>query len=100
MRGLVIMRGFGFPVVFDATHSVQLPGAAGASSGGQAQFIEPLARAAAAVGIDGLFVEVHEAPERALSDGANALRLDLLEGFLSKVRRIDGLVKRLDKQER
>jgi 2-dehydro-3-deoxyphosphooctonate aldolase (KDO 8-P synthase) len=96
MRGLVIMRGFGFPVVFDATHSVQLPGAAGVSSGGQSQFIEPLARAAAAVGIDGLFVEVHEEPQKALSDGANALRLDLLGGFLNQVRRIDGLVKSLD----
>lgn len=97
MRGLVIMRGFGFPVIFDATHSVQLPGAAGAFSGGQAQFIEPLARAAIAVGIDGLFVEVHEAPERALSDGANALRLDRLEALLQKLRPVDALVKSLDR---
>ena len=78
MRGIPIMRAFGWPVVFDATHSVQLPGAAGTSSGGQPQFIEPLASAAVAAGADGIFVEVHEAPERALSDGANALRLDRL----------------------
>ena len=81
MRGLVVMRRFGFPVVFDATHSVQLPGAAGTSSGGAPEFIEPLARAAVAVGVDGVFVEVHEAPERALSDGANALRLERLGDF-------------------
>jgi 2-dehydro-3-deoxyphosphooctonate aldolase (KDO 8-P synthase) len=93
MRGLVIIRSFGFPVIFDATHSVQLPGGAGSSSGGQAQFIEPLARAAAAVGIDGLFVEVHDAPEKALSDGPNALRLSLLGALLEKLRSIDALVK-------
>ncbi len=93
MRGLAIMRGFGWPVVFDATHSVQLPGGLGNASGGQAEFIEPLARAAAAVGIDGLFVEVHEAPERALSDGPNALRLSHLAGFLARVRAVDALVK-------
>jgi 2-dehydro-3-deoxyphosphooctonate aldolase (KDO 8-P synthase) len=93
MRSLAILREFGFPVIFDATHSVQLPGAAAGVSGGQARFIEPLARAAVAVGIDGLFVEVHEAPERALSDGPNALRLDLLGGLLEKLRRLDGLVK-------
>ncbi len=78
MRSLVIMREWGWPVIFDATHSVQLPGAAGNASGGQPEFIAPLARGAAAVGIDALFVEVHEEPQRALSDGANALRLDRL----------------------
>ena len=93
MRGLVIMRELGFPVVFDATHSVQLPGGAGTASGGQAQFIEPLSRAAVAVGVDALFVEVHEAPERALSDGPNALRLDLLAPLLDRLRRIDACVK-------
>ncbi|MGQ9635618.1 MAG: 3-deoxy-8-phosphooctulonate synthase [Bryobacteraceae bacterium] len=93
MRALAILRGTGCPVVFDATHSVQLPGAAGQASGGQPQFIEVLARAAAAVGIDALFVEVHEAPERALSDGANALRLERLEALLRRVRSIDQLVK-------
>jgi len=89
MRSLAILRGFGYPVVFDATHSVQLPGAAGAASGGQAQFIAPLARAAVAVGVDALFVEVHESPERALSDGPNALRLDLLAPLLARLRRIE-----------
>jgi 2-dehydro-3-deoxyphosphooctonate aldolase (KDO 8-P synthase) len=87
------MREFGWPVVFDATHSVQLPGAAGAASGGEPRFIAPLARAAAAVGIDALFVEVHEAPERALSDGANALRLDRLGSLLAQVRAVDRAVK-------
>jgi 2-dehydro-3-deoxyphosphooctonate aldolase (KDO 8-P synthase) len=85
MRGLAIMKGLGYPVVFDATHSVQLPGSAGASSGGAPEFIEPLARAAVAVGVDAVFVEVHEAPERALSDGANALRLDLLPAFWARL---------------
>jgi len=88
MRGLATMRGFGWPVVFDATHSVQLPGAAETASGGQPEFIEPLASAAVAVGVDAVFIEVHEAPERALSDGANALRLDKLEGLLRKLQRI------------
>lgn len=91
MRGLAIMRQFGWPVVFDATHSVQMPGAAGTASGGQPEFIEPLARAAVAVGVDGVFVEVHEAPERALSDGANALRLDLLGGLWRKLKRVHSL---------
>ncbi|MCS6953227.1 MAG: 3-deoxy-8-phosphooctulonate synthase [Bryobacterales bacterium] len=93
MRGLVTMRSLGWPVIFDATHSVQLPGAGSGASSGQPQFIEPLARAATAVGIDGIFVEVHEAPERALSDGPNALRLDLLEPFWERLRRLDALVK-------
>jgi 2-dehydro-3-deoxyphosphooctonate aldolase (KDO 8-P synthase) len=88
MRGLVIMRGFGWPVVFDATHSVQLPGAAGTSSGGEPEFIEPLASAAVAAGADAVFVEVHEEPSRALSDGANALRLDKLPALWSKLQRI------------
>ncbi|HEX3682390.1 MAG TPA: 3-deoxy-8-phosphooctulonate synthase [Bryobacteraceae bacterium] len=93
MRGLRIMAETGYPVVFDATHSVQLPGAAGSVSGGQPQFIEPLARAATAVGIAGIFVEVHDCPERALSDGANALRLEKLAGFWKRVEKIDELVK-------
>jgi 2-dehydro-3-deoxyphosphooctonate aldolase (KDO 8-P synthase) len=88
MRSLVIMRSFGWPVVFDATHSVQLPSAAGTVSGGEPQFIEPLARAAVATGVDAVFVEVHEAPERARSDGANALRLDLLGPFWRRLRRL------------
>ncbi len=93
MRGLAIMAESGYPVVFDATHSVQLPGAAGNASGGQPQFIGPLARAATAVGIAGVFVEVHEEPERALSDGANALRLSLLPELLDRLRKIDSVVK-------
>jgi len=88
MRGIPIMRAFGWPVVFDATHSVQLPGASGSGSGGQPQFIEPLASAAVAAGADAVFMEVHEAPERALSDGANALRLDLLGPLWAKLLRI------------
>jgi 2-dehydro-3-deoxyphosphooctonate aldolase (KDO 8-P synthase) len=93
MRGLTIMRRSGYPVVFDATHSVQLPGAIGNASGGQPEFIEPLSRAATAVGIAGLFVEVHESPERALSDGANALALELLPALLRRLRAVDNLVK-------
>jgi 2-dehydro-3-deoxyphosphooctonate aldolase (KDO 8-P synthase) len=88
MRAIPIMRAFGWPVVFDATHSVQLPGAAGSGSGGQPQFIEQLASAAVAAGADAVFMEVHEAPERALSDGANALRLDLLGPLWRKLLRI------------
>jgi len=93
MRGLKIMHDSGWPVVFDATHSVQLPGGAGTASSGQPQFIGPLARAAVAVGIDGVFVEVHDAPEKALSDGANALRLDLLSSFWRTLQGIDALVR-------
>jgi 2-dehydro-3-deoxyphosphooctonate aldolase (KDO 8-P synthase) len=92
MRGLPVMRESGYPVVFDATHSVQLPGAAGAGSGGQPQFIETLARAAVAAGVDGVFVETHDAPERALSDGANALRLDRLGDFWRRLRALHDLV--------
>ena len=96
MRGLAIMREFAWPVVFDATHSVQLPGSTGNASGGQPQFIEPLARAAVAAGVDAVFVEVHEAPERALSDGANALRLDLLGALWRKLLRIDAAANALN----
>jgi len=96
MRGLAIMRAFGWPVIFDATHSVQLPGGAGAASAGQPQFIETLARAAVGAGVDGLFVEVHDDPERALSDGANALRLDKLGGLLRRLRALDQVVKKFD----
>jgi 2-dehydro-3-deoxyphosphooctonate aldolase (KDO 8-P synthase) len=93
MRGLKTMRDAGWPVVFDATHSVQLPGGAGAVSGGQPEFIAPLARAAVAVGIDGVFVEVHDCPEKALSDGPNALRLDLLRDFWQSLLAVDALVR-------
>jgi len=96
MRGLAILAESGWPVVFDGTHSVQLPGGAGSASGGQPWFIETLARAAAATRIDGLFVEVHDDPPNALSDGANALRLDDLSRVLRRVRTIDSLVKAED----
>ena len=92
MRGLKIMRDAGWPVIFDATHSVQLPGAAGTASGGQPEFIEPLARAAVAVGVSGIFVEVHDRPEKALSDGSNALRLNLLAEFKRRLDAIHGVV--------
>ncbi len=88
MRGLQIMRDFGWPVIFDATHSVQIPGGLGNASGGQPQFIPVLARAAVAAGVDGVFVEVHEEPERALSDGPNALRLDRLGALWEKLQAI------------
>ena len=93
MRGLKIMRDSGWPVIFDATHSVQLPSGAGGFSGGQPEFIEPLARAAVAVGVDGVFVEVHDHPEKALSDGPNALHLSLLAGFWRRLRALDALIK-------
>lgn len=92
MRGLEIMREFGWPVIFDATHSVQIPGGLGHASGGESKFIPTLARAAVAAGVDGVFIEVHEAPERALSDGPNALRLDLLGALWEKLQAIHGLV--------
>ena len=92
-RSLPLLRDLGVPVVFDATHSVQLPGGAGGSSSGDAAFIPYLARAAVAVGIDGLFMEVHSDPKRALSDGANALQIDLLKGMLTHLRRLDALTR-------
>lgn len=93
MRSLVIMRDLGYPVIFDATHSVQLPGGAGGSSGGQRQFVGALSRAAVATGIDGLFWEVHEDPDRALCDGANSLPLAQVEAMLNQMLQIDTLVK-------
>jgi 2-dehydro-3-deoxyphosphooctonate aldolase (KDO 8-P synthase) len=91
MRALVIMRGFGYPVVFDATHSVQLPGAGGERSGGQREFVAPLARAAVAVGVDAVFMEVHEDPDHALSDGPNSYPLDLVPALLDELNRIHEL---------
>lgn len=91
MRGLVIMRDMGAPVVFDATHSVQLPGGGGDRSLGQRQFVEPLACAAMAVGIDGLFMETHPDPDRALSDGPNMVPLDDLKDLLARVVAISSL---------
>jgi 2-dehydro-3-deoxyphosphooctonate aldolase (KDO 8-P synthase) len=93
MRSFPILAKTGCPVVFDITHSVQLPGGQGKASGGQPEFIEPLARAGTAVGVDGIFLEVHERPERALSDGSNALRLDQLPDLLKKLTGIAKLVR-------
>ncbi len=99
MRSLKIMRGLGYPVVLDATHSVQLPSAgSSAQSGGQPEFIFTLARAGVAAGCDGLFVEVHPDPPHALSDAASQLRLDLLEQLLHQVTSIDGLVRGFPKE--
>jgi 2-dehydro-3-deoxyphosphooctonate aldolase (KDO 8-P synthase) len=88
MRSFPIMRKLGYPVVFDVTHSVQLPGGEGKSSGGQPEFIEPLARAGAAVGVDGVFLEVHDNPAKALSDGTNALPLTQFKPLLQKIQRL------------
>lgn len=93
MRSLPIMRRIGYPVVFDATHSVQLPGGLGGSSGGQREFVEYLSRAAVATGVDGVFLEVHEDPAKALCDGPNSLKLDDLPALLKKLKAIDAIVK-------
>jgi 2-dehydro-3-deoxyphosphooctonate aldolase (KDO 8-P synthase) len=95
MRSIPIMKKTGCPVVLDVTHAVQLPGAAGNASGGQPEFIEPLARAGVAAGADGVFLEVHDAPERALSDGSNALQLDRLPALLAKLAPLAALVRTL-----
>jgi 2-dehydro-3-deoxyphosphooctonate aldolase (KDO 8-P synthase) len=93
LRSLAIMARFGYPVVYDAGHSVQLPGGLGTASGGQREFIRSLARAAVAVGVDAVFLEVHEDPDRALSDGPNSYRLDELESLLRELKRIDAIAK-------
>jgi 2-dehydro-3-deoxyphosphooctonate aldolase (KDO 8-P synthase) len=94
MRSIPVMRALGCPVVFDATHSVQRPGGLGDRSGGDAQFIETLARAAVAAGADGLFLEVHDHPARALSDGPNSLRLSRLPALLARLARVRDAVSR------
>jgi 2-dehydro-3-deoxyphosphooctonate aldolase (KDO 8-P synthase) len=93
MRSLAIMRTFGYPVVFDATHSVQLPGGAGHASSGQRQFVPALTRAAVGVGIDAVFMEVHPDPDHAPSDGPNMLKLADLPALLAQVRAIDAIVR-------
>ena len=93
MRSLAIMRETGCPVVFDATHSVQLPGGQGTASGGQREFVPVLARAAVAVGVAGLFMETHPEPEKALSDGPNAWPLSKMKALLATLKQIDDLVK-------
>jgi len=92
-RGIPQMQKIGYPVIFDATHSVQLPGGQGHSSGGQPEFIEPLARAAVAAGVDGLFLETHDNPAAALSDGANALPLAQLAALLARMKALATLVR-------
>jgi 2-dehydro-3-deoxyphosphooctonate aldolase (KDO 8-P synthase) len=93
MRSIPIMQRFGYPVIFDATHSVQLPGGQGTSSGGQREFIPTLTRAAVAAGCDGLFMEVHPDPEHALSDGPTQIPLSELEGLLRQVKAIEAAVR-------
>jgi 2-dehydro-3-deoxyphosphooctonate aldolase (KDO 8-P synthase) len=92
MRSLPIMRSFGVPVVFDVTHSLQLPGGLGHATGGQSEYIEPLARAGVACGVDAVFMEVHERPEKALSDGPNALPLDRMQALLYMLRDVHNVV--------
>jgi 2-dehydro-3-deoxyphosphooctonate aldolase (KDO 8-P synthase) len=94
MRSLAVMRSFGYPVVFDATHSVQLPGGLGGATGGDRRHIWPLTRAAAAVGVAGVFFEAHPDPDRALSDGPNALALRDVPRFARMAKRIDSVAKR------
>jgi 2-dehydro-3-deoxyphosphooctonate aldolase (KDO 8-P synthase) len=91
MRAFPMLRALGYPVVYDVTHSLQLPGAGDGVTAGQAEFIEPLASAGVAAGVDGVFLEVHEEPARAKSDAQNALRLDRLEALLNRLVRIHAL---------
>ncbi len=93
MRSLPIMRSFGYPVIFDATHSLQLPGGAGSSSGGQREFVPHITRAAVAAGCDGIFMEVHPDPDKAPCDGPNMLKLDDLPSLLEQIKEIDRVVK-------
>ena len=94
MRAFPILKKFGYPVVYDVTHSVQLPGGQGHASGGQPEFIEPLARAGVAAGVDGIFLETHDNPQAALSDGANALPLGQLSQLLSRLKELSAMVRR------
>ena len=89
MRSLVIMREYGHPIVFDCTHSVQMPGGQGKASGGQREMVPPLTRAAVAVGVDALFMEVHPDPDNAPSDGPNMLRMETLREFLEQIKELD-----------
>jgi 2-dehydro-3-deoxyphosphooctonate aldolase (KDO 8-P synthase) len=98
MRSFPVMQKTGYPVVFDVTHSVQLPGGQGHASGGQPEFIEPLARAGVAAGIDGIFLETHDHPAAALSDGPNALPLAQLPALLARLKELDAVVRRWSMQ--
>jgi 2-dehydro-3-deoxyphosphooctonate aldolase (KDO 8-P synthase) len=93
MRSFPVLKKFGYPVVYDVTHSVQLPGGQGHASGGQPEFIEPLARAGVAAGVDGIFLETHDNPAAALSDGSNALPLSQLAGLLSRLKQLSTIVR-------
>ena len=93
MRSFEIMREMGYPVIYDATHSVQLPGGLGTATGGQRQYAVPLSRGAVAVGLAGLFLETHPNPDQALSDGPNSLKLADVPAFVRQVRKIDAIVK-------
>ena len=93
MRSLVIMAGLGFPVIFDATHSVQLPGGLGTVSGGERRFVAPLARAAVATGVAGIFMETHPDPDQAPCDGPNMVPFDQLLGLLTELKRLDDVIK-------
>ena len=95
MRGLAVMKEFGVPVILDVTHSLQLPGGEGNRSGGQPQYIEPLARAGVAAGVDGVFLEVHDHPARALSDGANSLELRRFKPLMTRLRDLADFVRKL-----
>ncbi len=93
-RSFPVMRSYGYPVIFDVTHSLQLPGGQGCSSGGQREYAAPLARAAAAAGVDGFFMEVHPDPDKAKCDGPNMIKLDDVEGLLLDIKKISSLVTR------
>src|SRR5450755_1454127 len=98
MRAFPVMRKFGYPVVYDVTHSLQLPGGEGKTSGGQPEYIETLARAGVAAGVDGIFLETHDNPSAALSDGANALPLAQLASLLARVKQVSELVRSWEKR--
>ena len=93
-RAIPTLKEFGYPVIFDATHSVQQPGGKGNSSGGQREFVDPLSRAAVAVGVAAIFIETHDNPDRAPSDGANMLHINKLESLLKKLQKIDLIIKK------
>lgn len=94
MRSIMVMKGFGYPVVFDATHGVQLPGGRGRSSGGQREFVAPLAKAAVAAGADGIFLEIHPDPDSALSDGPNSLPFEHVESLVAVLKKVHQTVER------
>ena len=90
-RSILLMKRFGYPICFDVSHSVQLPGGLGTRSGGKSEFMEPLASCAVVCGVDAIFVEIHENPKKALSDGPNTLKLSALEGFLRKIKKLENV---------